>query len=38
MEEYTDFAEKLTKRDASGKATVSGWSMRLSGGGQGIAE
>ncbi|MCX7323330.1 MAG: extracellular solute-binding protein, partial [Hyphomicrobiales bacterium] len=38
MEEYTEFAEKLTKRDASGKATVSGWSMRLSGGGQGIAE
>ncbi len=38
MEEFTNYAEKLTKRDASGKATVSGWSMRLSGGGQGIAE
>ncbi|WP_117190750.1 ABC transporter substrate-binding protein [Rhizobium terrae] len=38
MEEYSTYAEKLTKRDASGKATVSGWSMRLSGGGQGIAE
>ncbi|WP_105429415.1 ABC transporter substrate-binding protein [Neorhizobium sp. T6_25] len=38
MEDYSAYAEKLTKRDASGKATVSGWSMRLSGGGQGIAE
>jgi multiple sugar transport system substrate-binding protein len=38
MEEYSQYAEKLTQRDASGKATVSGWSMRLSGGGQGIAE
>ncbi len=38
MEEYSAYAEKLTKRDASGKATVSGWSLRLSGGGQGIAE
>lgn len=38
MEEYTDYAEKLTQRDADGKATVSGWSLRLSGGGQGIAE
>jgi multiple sugar transport system substrate-binding protein len=38
MEEYTEYAEKLTKRDAAGKATVSGWSLRLSGGGQGIAE
>ena len=38
MEEYTTYAEKLTKRDSSGKAIVSGWSMRLSGGGQGIAE
>jgi len=38
MEAYSAYAEKLTKRDASGKATVSGWSLRLSGGGQGIAE
>jgi len=38
MEEFSTYAEKLTKRDASGKPTVSGWSMRLSGGGQGIAE
>ena len=38
MAEYTDFAKKLTERDGSGKATVSGWSMRLSGGGAGIAE
>jgi len=38
MEEYNDYAKKLTQRDASGKPTVSGWSMRLSGGGQGIAE
>lgn len=38
MEEYSAYAEKLTQRDASGKANVSGWSLRLSGGGQGIAE
>jgi multiple sugar transport system substrate-binding protein len=38
MAEYDEYAAKLTQRDASGKATVSGWSMRLSGGGQGIAE
>jgi multiple sugar transport system substrate-binding protein len=38
MDEYNAYAEKLTQRDAAGKATVSGWSMRLSGGGQGIAE
>jgi len=38
MEEYTQYAEKLTQRDANGTPTVSGWSMRLSGGGQGIAE
>lgn len=38
MEEYDSYAAKLTQRDASGKATVSGWSLRLSGGGQGIAE
>jgi multiple sugar transport system substrate-binding protein len=38
MDEYNSYAEKLTQRDAAGKATVSGWSMRLSGGGQGVAE
>jgi multiple sugar transport system substrate-binding protein len=38
MDEYNAYAEKLTQRDGSGKATVSGWSMRLSGGGQGVAE
>ncbi|KKX33343.1 extracellular solute-binding protein [Rhizobium sp. LC145] len=38
MEDYSRYAEKLTQRDGSGKATVSGWSLRLSGGGQGIAE
>lgn len=38
MADFTDYAAKLTQRDASGKATVSGWSLRLSGGGQGIAE
>jgi multiple sugar transport system substrate-binding protein len=38
MDAYNAYAEKLTQRDAAGKATVSGWSMRLSGGGQGVAE
>jgi multiple sugar transport system substrate-binding protein len=38
MDDYNAYAEKLTQRDGSGKATVSGWSMRLSGGGQGVAE
>jgi multiple sugar transport system substrate-binding protein len=38
MDEYNSYAEKLTQRDGSGKATVSGWSLRLSGGGQGVAE
>ena len=38
MADYTTYAEKLTQRDAGGNPTVSGWSMRLSGGGQGIAE
>jgi multiple sugar transport system substrate-binding protein len=36
--EYDADAAKLTQRDASGKATLSGWSLRLSGGGQGVAE
>ena len=38
VDEYNTYAEKLTQRDATGKATVSGWSLRLSGGGQGVAE
>lgn len=38
MEDFTAYAEKLTQRDGSGNPTVSGWSLRLSGGGQGIAE
>lgn len=38
MEEYTDYATRLTERDGNGNPTVSGWSLRLSGGGQGIAE
>lgn len=38
MEEYSAYAAKLTERDASGNPTASGWSLRLSGGGQGISE
>lgn len=38
MEEYTEYAEMLTERDGSGSPVVTGWSLRLSGGGQGIAE
>jgi multiple sugar transport system substrate-binding protein len=38
MAEYTAYAQKLVQRDASGAPTVSGWSLRLSGGGSGIAE
>ncbi len=38
MEEITAYAQKLTQRDASGNMTVSGLSMRLSGGGSGISE
>ena len=38
MDDYSTYAEKLTQRDANGTPTVSGWSLRLSGGGQGIAE
>ena len=38
MEEYGMYSEKLTQRDADGNPTVSGWSLRLSGGGGGIAE
>lgn len=38
MDEITAYAQKLTQRDASGNMTVSGLSMRLSGGGSGISE
>lgn len=38
MEEYSAYAERLTRRDGTGRPTVTGWSLRLSGGGQGIAE
>jgi len=38
MPDFTTYAEKLTQRDGSGNPTISGWSMRLSGGGAGIAE
>jgi multiple sugar transport system substrate-binding protein len=38
MADFDAYAAKLTQHDATGKATVSGWSLRLSGGGQGIAE
>ncbi len=36
--DYTAYAQKLAQRDASGALQVSGWSLRLSGGGSGIAE
>jgi multiple sugar transport system substrate-binding protein len=38
MADFDTYAEKLTQRDANGNPTISGWSMRLSGGGSGIAE
>ncbi|MEO1226976.1 MAG: extracellular solute-binding protein [Pseudomonadota bacterium] len=38
MADYTTYADQLTQRDSDGNPTVSGWSLRLSGGGQGIAE
>lgn len=38
MAEFDSYAEQLTQRDASGNPTVSGWSLRLSGGGSGITE
>ncbi len=38
MAEYSEYAKKLTKRDVAGNPVVSGWSLRLSGGGGGIAE
>ncbi|MBB6484780.1 ABC transporter substrate-binding protein [Rhizobium lusitanum] len=37
-DDYSQYAAKLTERDASGNPTISGWSLRLSGGGQGISE
>lgn len=38
MAEYDSYAQKLTQRDAAGAPVVSGWSLRLTGGGQGTAE
>jgi len=38
MAEFDDFAKKLVQRNAQGVATVSGWSLRLSGGGSGVAD
>jgi len=38
MDDFTTDAAKLAQRDASGNLKTSGWSLRLSGGGQGIAE
>jgi multiple sugar transport system substrate-binding protein len=35
---FIDYAQKMTKRDAAGKVTRSGLSLRLSGAGSGIAE
>jgi multiple sugar transport system substrate-binding protein len=38
MTEFDTYADALTQRDANGNPTVSGWSLRLSGGGAGITE
>lgn len=38
MDEYIQDARELTQRDANGNPVVSGWSLRLSGGGSGVAE
>lgn len=38
MDEFVDYANRLTQRDANGNPVVSGWSLRLGGGGSGIAE
>lgn len=38
MEEYFDYAQILTMRNDAGNPTRSGWSLRLSGGGSGVAE
>jgi multiple sugar transport system substrate-binding protein len=38
MQELVSFAQKTAKRDAQGNLTVSGLSLRLSGGGSGVGE
>jgi multiple sugar transport system substrate-binding protein len=38
MDELVQYAQKLAKRDAQGNLTVSGVSLRLSGGGSGVGE
>lgn len=38
MAEFDAYSEALTERDGSGNPVVSGWSLRLSGGGSGITE
>lgn len=38
MEEYIDFAQRLTVRNDNGEPTRSGWSLRMTGGGSGLAE
>ncbi|MBM9595443.1 ABC transporter substrate-binding protein [Roseitranquillus sediminis] len=38
MEEFDTYAEQLTQRNEAGDPVVSGWTLRLSGGGAGIAE
>jgi multiple sugar transport system substrate-binding protein len=38
MDDFMTYAEKLTQRNDAGDPVVSGWSLRFSGGGQGIAE
>ena len=38
MADYSAYAERLTQRDGAGRPTVTGWSLRLSGGSLGIAE
>ncbi|GAC1538568.1 MAG: hypothetical protein NVS2B7_09640 [Herpetosiphon sp.] len=38
MDQVIEDAQKLTQKDAAGKTTVSGLSLRLSGGGSGVAE
>ena len=38
LDELVDYAQKLTKRDDKGNITVSGFGLRLAGGGYGVAE
>lgn len=38
MDQFVEYAKKLAKHDASGKLTRSGFSLRLSGGGSGVAQ